>query len=221
MASSPPASGPETHGIGRVLAFFTLVVLIALAWFGYVLTRISPDLPKSLGEEAKVLPVPLEIPAFSLVDQDGNAFDRGRFEGRWSLVFFGYTYCPDICPATLQRLATVKDQLPADTQVVFVSVDPGRDTTERVAEYVQYFHDAFVGVTGEPEEIAKLTRAVGAYNQIAPGQEGASSYLVDHSVSLFVLSPEAELHALMQDPHEPEEFLGLYAQVQTMNRGSP
>ena len=217
---APPEPVPG-GGTGRALAILIGLVAAALLFFGYVLVRISPDLPTDLGQEAKVLPVPLEIPDFALVDHEGRPFDRSRLEGRWSLLFFGYTYCPDICPLTLQRLAAVQDALPEDTQVVFVSVDPERDSQERVAEYVAYFHPELVGVTGARTEIDKLARAVGAFNRRAEGGDDPESYLVDHAVSLFVIAPEARLHALMQDPHEPEPFLALYAKVQSQPRGTP
>ena len=220
MNAMPHREQPDGGG-GRAVAVAIGIVGAALLGFGILLSRLAPSSPTDLGEGVTLLPVPLEIPQFALVDHRGEPFDRSRLAGRWSLLFFGYTYCPDICPATLQRLAEVQDRLPNETQVVFVSVDPERDSQERIAEYVGYFHSALIGVTGSPTEIDKLARAVGAFHRKAPGDAAGEGYLVDHSVSLFLVDPGARLEALMRDPSNPQRFLRLLAKIESMNRGTP
>jgi protein SCO1/2 len=196
-------------------------VLVALAGFGVYLSTLSaPDVP-DLGEAGHVLPVPLELSRFELVDQRGQPFDRSRLEGRWSLLFFGYSYCPDVCPMTLQTLARVREHMDADaeTQIVFVSVDPERDTPERLAEYVAFFDPAMLGVTGEIGEVMELSRSAGAFHQKAEGENG-DEYLVDHTTSLFLVGPEAYVHAILHEPEDPQAFVDLLKQLRTIERSS-
>ncbi|MCG8590698.1 MAG: SCO family protein [Proteobacteria bacterium] len=216
-AAGPPSPGPDRTVLG-VLALLAGAVVV----FGVVLARVAPPTPPDLGDEVTVFPVPQPLPEFSLTDHRATRFDRTRVEGRWSLLFFGYTYCPDVCPFTLQNLAHVQrllsaraDPSPAAPQVVFVSVDPERDTTERLREYVGFFDPAFVGVTGEAEEIDRLTRGVGAFFEKEEAEANAG-YLVNHSALLFLLDPQARLRAVLDDPHDPEEFVRLLAAVQSL-----
>lgn len=198
------------------------VLLLGVVAFAAFLYGAVPAEAPDVGEGARVLPVPLEIPEFSLVDHRGRPFDRSRLLGTWSLLFFGYTYCPDVCPLTLQSLAPVQDALaevPPPVQVVFVSVDPDRDSPERLAEYVGFFHPELLGVTGEAREIERLTRAVGAFHEKADGGHGAD-YLVDHASSLFLVDPDARLHAVLEDPHDTGEYVALLSRVISAQRSS-
>jgi protein SCO1/2 len=139
---------------------------------------------------------PLTMPA--LVAADGSAFDAQRLQGRWSLVFFGFTSCPDVCPTTLQTLAAFARD-PASgidagrTQVVFVSVDPERDSRARIAEYLQSFDPRFVGVTGSPDALARFSAQAGA----GYAAMGAS---MDHSTSVFVVDPQGRLAGVLLHP---------------------
>lgn len=198
------------------------LVLAVLGAFAIVLWRSAPPAMPEFDEDVHVLPVPLEIPAFALVDHRGAVFDRGTLEERWSLLFFGYTYCPDICPITLARLAPVQDRLgsDADTRVVFVSVDPGRDDVARMSEYVAFFHSTLVGVTGPPDQIAALTGAVGAYNALQAPEPDADGYLVDHATSLFLVGPDARLHAILHEPDDPAAFVALLRRIQALDRSA-
>src|SRR5690606_14968452 len=122
----------------------------------------------------------------------GAAFTRANLEGRWSLVFFGFTHCPAICPNTLavmQQTKTALETLPLELQpqLVFVSVDPERDTPEKMHEYVRFFGPTLRGVTGAPERIAALTDALGVPVQRVPLPDGG--YTVDHSAAIFLVNP--------------------------------
>ncbi|HEX4911292.1 MAG TPA: SCO family protein [Permianibacter sp.] len=135
---------------------------------------------------------------FSLLDQHGQLFTNERLRGKWSFVFFGYTTCPDICPTTLTVFTQLYKQLPpalqADTQMVFATVDPERDTVAQLQQYMPFFHADFIGVTGEPAAVDAFARSFGvAYSKIP--QEGGS-YLVDHSVRVFLINPDGGRHAL-------------------------
>ncbi len=204
----------DTSPPGRIGVAIALALLSALAAFGALLWLSAPPPAPDVGEGGHVLPVPREIPAFALVDHRGEPFDRARLEGGWSLLFFGYASCPDICPMTLGSLARVQPLLPPDDapRVVFVSVDPARDSSERLAQYVAHFDPSFVGATGEPREIERLSGAMGAYFAEAEGG------LVDHASSLFLVDPQARLHAVLHEPDEPEAFVALLATVQAVER---
>jgi protein SCO1/2 len=144
---------------------------------------------------------PLSLPA--LVSADGAAFDAPRLRGRWSLVFFGFTSCPDVCPTTLQTLAAFARE-PAngvasgDTQVVFVSVDPERDSRSRIAEYLQAFDPRFVGVTGSPAAMELFSAQAGAGFAVS----GAA---MDHSTSVFVVDPQGRLAGVLLHPADAAE----------------
>ena len=159
---------------------------------------------------ATILPAGNELPEFALLDQDGAAVDRTAFEGQWDVVFFGFTNCPDICPATMTVLGQAKRELEAQgadplPRLVLVSVDPERDTPEAMARYIAYFGDGNLGLTGELEELSKLTDALGIFFQKAGTGDGA--YGVDHSTVVLVIDPQARLKALFTAPHEVANFV--------------
>jgi protein SCO1/2 len=159
---------------------------------------------------ATVLPAGNSLPAVTLLDHNGTAIDHTVFEGQWDLVFFGFTHCPDICPATLQILGQARKQLAADGQdplprIVLVSVDPERDTPEIMKQYVSAFGDDNLGITGELAEISKLTDALGIYFAQAPTSDGG--YSVDHSTVVLVVNPQGRFQALFSAPHQVENFV--------------
>lgn len=155
-------------------------------------------------QKATALPEPLPLPEFFLIDQAGEPFDRTRFLGRYSLVFFGFTHCPDICPATLQQLAITRDRLIAEDQaspdIVLISVDPERDTPALLAEYTAHFGAGVYGATGTTEELRKLTGALGIYFEKSPSGDG--SYSVAHSAVVLLIDPSAEFRAVFSAPHD-------------------
>lgn len=159
---------------------------------------------------ATVLPAPAPLPEFRLVDDDGREVGPEVFRGRWNLVFFGFTNCPDICPLTLQTLARARQQLAAAGEepvprVVLVSVDPERDTPERLAAYVDSFGEGNVGLTGDLTEIRRLTDALGVWFEKSGNTAGA--YGVDHSAVVIVIGPDARYRAVFSAPHEVDNFV--------------
>ncbi len=159
---------------------------------------------------ATILPVGNELPEFALLDQDGAPVGRAVFEGQWDVVFFGFTNCPDICPATMTVLAQAKRELEAQGQeplprVVLVSVDPERDTPAAMARYVAHFGDGNLGVTGELGELSKLTDALGIFFSKSGAGDGA--YGVDHSTVVLVIDPQGRLKALFTAPHDVADFV--------------
>lgn len=164
-----------------VLAFVAMVV----GSFTYKVFQTS-----AANIQALIYPTPKTLPAFELTAQDNTAFSQNQFVGKWSFVFFGYTFCPDICPTTLSDLSAIANDLPADvsakSQFVFVSVDPERDTVERMEGYVSFYHPDFIGVTGAADQIKTLSMSVGAvYMKVPMGD----TYQMQHSGRIFIIDP--------------------------------
>jgi protein SCO1 len=149
------------------------------------------------------------LPDFSLIDARGRSFGNAQLRGRWSLMFFGYTNCPDFCPATLTTLAAMEQHMraahaPAVPQVVFVSVDAKRDTPAQLAKYVPYFDPGFIGLTAADQpSIEALARKLGVAVVIQPRPDGG--YTVDHSGAIFVLDPRGRLAAILTGPFTPDD----------------
>lgn len=166
--------------------------------------------PHAAGQSAGFyLPEPLPLEPFTLVDHEALPFTRDRLEGRWTLLVFGYTHCPDVCPLTLAQVrdtrALLEQQSPAlDVAAVFVSIDPERDTPERVAAYVAAFDEDLIGVTGTAEAIAAFAGQLRV--KYAPTRRSSDGYLVNHSSSVALLTPRAELAALFSVPLRPERL---------------
>ncbi len=202
----------------------SLLALAAIAGFGLYSqsggASFTPIAPTNRMEGAALLSIPHLLEDFDLVDDEGRAFTPARLTGRWTLLFFGYTHCPDICPVTLQSLGDVMPLLSTgedheEPQVFFVSVDPENDSAERLREYVDFFHPAFVGVTGSPDEISAFALDAGAFFEVHERAEGEDP-LVSHASSLFLVDPKGRLAALLDAPGEPRRFAELFARVKVM-----
>jgi len=129
-------------------------------------------------------------------------------------MFIGYTHCPDVCPTTLttlqQTAKLMREQQLELPHVVFVSIDPARDTTEKLASYVSYFDKEFLGVSGETAELNKLTTSLAVYYAKAAGSSGdmnKDDYLMDHSAALMLINPQGQLQAYLNPPHSPEKII--------------
>lgn len=149
-----------------------------------------------------LLETPRDIGEFELVDHRGQPFTPSSLEGGWTMIFFGFTYCPDICPTTMAFLAELMRELEgtevADTDVVMFSVDPARDTVEQLAAYVPYFHPDFTGVTGEFLELFRVATAMNTPFRKVPGQD--ENYLVDHSANVVLINPRGDYHGFFKAP---------------------
>jgi protein SCO1/2 len=138
---------------------------------------------------------PLPMADFQLIDQHGADFRLSDLKGKLVLVFFGYTYCPDICPITLAEFKQIKENLAQQAdkvRFVFITVDPQRDSPEVLAKHLQNFDPQFIGLTGPEEELARVWKQFGAYREIRQ-VEGSQNYLVDHTVRIYVLDAEQNL----------------------------
>ncbi|QYK01521.1 SCO family protein [Shewanella psychrotolerans] len=154
-----------------------------------------------------------KLSPFQLTDQHGEVFNNDRLKGKWSLIFIGYTSCPDVCPTTMAKLAAAYQKLAStmDIQVVFVSVDPARDTQAKLLDYINFFNSDFVAVTASHASLLPLTRQLGfVYAMVGDGQ----NYQVDHSASMVLISPEGRRYATIK-PKARE--LGQLPQITTTN----
>lgn len=144
---------------------------------------------------------PRIIKDFELVNHHGDAFSLNSLEGKWTLMFFGFTYCPDVCPTAMSEIdefiSTLNADVQRNTQVVFVSVDPARDTVEKMATYVPYFNKDFIGVTGEFLEIKRLSGQLNiAFAKVPQGD----SYTIDHSANVAIINPYGHYHGFFRAP---------------------
>lgn len=147
---------------------------------------------------------PRDIKPFQLVDHNNNAFANENLTGKWTWVFFGYTSCPDVCPTTLQEINFVYDELKSaakETQVLLVSVDPQRDSVEKLSQYIAYFNEEFIAVRGDHGQLFPFARNIGLMYAIVDDVE-KESYLVDHSASLVLINPEGKIAAIFKPQHE-------------------
>jgi protein SCO1/2 len=174
--------------IGAVLA-----VLLSMGTFALLET----DTPDRTPVAGTLLEPPRPIADFTLIDQSGQMFNQEQLKGQWSLVFFGFTQCEGVCPMTLARLSQAVAQVEQAPTVIFVSVDTKRDAPEVLARYIRSFSDDFIGITGDPAEIDKLTQSLFAPYSITG--EGAN-YAVDHSSTVFLIDPDGRFAALFSAP---------------------
>lgn len=205
-----------------------LILIIALLGFagGIVASRLLVPDPALVVEPATAtwIKTPRPVPEFELLDHHGQVFDKTRLTGDWSWLFFGFTHCPDVCPTTLSDLDVVARQLAEredlePMKVVFVSVDPERDTIERLAAYVPHFNSAFVGVTGSAAQIGQLTANLGvAHQRVALSEtDDPDDYTFDHTAAVFLINPQGNLAGVFSSPHVPaqmvEDFLIISGQT--------
>ena len=160
-------------------------------------------------EYSTVLTKPIKLDEFLLTADDDSVFSNQSLKDKWSLLFFGYTHCPDVCPLTLHQLAQANkelaDKLNSTPNIIMVSVDPDRDTSEILQKYVRSFGENVSGVTGKNEELDKLTSQLGIFYN-ANKQEG-ENYSVNHSAAVILINKNAEFHAVFSAPHSIEHFV--------------
>jgi protein SCO1/2 len=185
-----------------------LGLLAAQAWFAH-----SPSAARPALKAARLFDPPRVLPAFSLRQSDGTPLVPGELKGHWTLVFLGFTHCPDVCPTTLAQLAGAQKQwavLPEATRprVLFVSVDPERDTPDAIGEYAHAFHRDTLAATADVPALETFARSVSMVFAKVPAGNGAPAdqYTMDHSASLAVLDPQGRLAGFIQPPFEPKDI---------------
>jgi protein SCO1/2 len=157
-----------------------------------------------------------ELPDFTLIDHQGRSFAPANLKGAWSFLFFGYTNCPDVCPATLSTLAALEKRLRAANtarpKVVFISVDAARDTPEQLARYVPYFDPEFLGATAKDQAtIEDVARDFGVVVLLTPHKDG--TYSVDHSSAIVVVDPNGRIAAILTGPFTTDALQADFKQI--------
>ena len=192
----------------RNVIFLLLILFSVTGIFTYFQSLPSLLEKKPSLITGKILVRPMEIDNFELIDQNNEVFNKKSLEGGWTVLFFGYTNCPDVCPTTIYKLAEIKngikEDLPsANFNTVLVTLDPDRDSSERLDEYVGYFDETMLGVTGTYENIQSFTSSLSVFYQRINKEEG---YDFNHTASIFVFDKDGSLFATMSPANTVEEI---------------
>jgi protein SCO1/2 len=199
-----------------------IVALLGGIWIGNLLVgRMGPGAPMP-DIQGAIYAEPRAIPPFQLTDHRGRALTLKDLKGRWTLIYFGYTYCPDVCPTTLATLSAAQKILTASgkdeqTAYLFISVDPARDTPERLASYTPHFSEQLLSATGEPEQLRRLSHALGVI-YIKVGDD-PDDYLMDHSSVVLVINPAGKLQAVLTAPHTVDRLVTDFTLVRDYYQG--
>lgn len=157
---------------------------------------------QSAPEGYQPLPTAIDLKDFTLYDHNGDDVTKQSFLGQWSLVFFGFTYCPDICPTTLGELNKTARLLGEQSpSIVMLSVDPERDTPDQLKQYIEYFNPAFRAWSGESAQISNIAQQMHIYFEKRPLEE---SYTMDHSAQIVLVNPQGQYVGFFPPPHKPE-----------------
>ena len=183
----------------RNIIFILLILTGITGLFTYFQSLPSLLEKKPTLVSGKILARPMEIDRFELKDQKNEVFNNKSLEGGWTVLFFGYTNCPDVCPTTIYKLAEIKNELEEDLSsssfnTVLVTLDPDRDSTDRLKEYIGYFDESMLGVTGTYENIQSFTSSLSVFYQRINKEEG---YDFNHTASIFVFNKDGSLFATM------------------------
>lgn len=153
---------------------------------------------------------PVTVSNFMLIDHMNRPFTQQSLKGKWTIIFFGYTHCPDVCPVSMHEMDKLISALPQNSSVmdqfqfVFVSVDPARDTPQYLASYVKYFNPLIVGATGEMDELKKFTSTLKI--KFSKGDGTATEYTVNHSSAMLLIDPKARYYARFPAPHDVDRI---------------
>ncbi len=199
--------------IRRQAVYFLIAILVIAAFASlYIFRKEAPPAPEIHGI---LLDTPKPLVTFALEDMNGRPFTDQSFLNHWSLVFFGFSSCPDICPLTMsvlnQAIDMIKEKGLPIPQVVFVSVDPERDTPEKLKQYVEHFNPNFIGVTGNERQLAEFSRQVGVVFEKVYIDE--NEYLVDHSGSIALINGNGAIHAIFTPPIDAQNIANDYANI--------
>ena len=186
----------------------TLVVLGTATW----ILIAGPALQRDVLEGAQgVIKAPPGIGGpIELVSSSGETVTEQSFKGKYALVFFGYSFCPDVCPTGLQNVASALDKLgdkSAEVVPIFISVDPDRDTPSQLAKYVELFHRSMIGLTGSEAQIKAVTKRFRVYYALRKDLD-PKDYLVDHSAFLYLMDPSWKLRAVFNHSASPDDIAG-------------
>ena len=209
----------QQQGIKKTLIVIGCFIVVV---FGLFVNRLSMDRilsPKELVANGAIMfSSPREIGEFDLLDHNEMEFTKLQLKGQWSLVFFGFTHCPDICPTTLAMMNKLAEFLvdtdyAVDTQFLMVSLDPARDKPEILKSYVEYFNTEFIGVTGEFLSIHRLVKQLNvAFQKVVTNAE-TGEYTVDHSGHIALINPAGHYNGFFKPPLDVDRMLMTYKSI--------
>lgn len=214
--------------VGICLAFVVLVLVLTYLRItrNNEAATMSPEALRELG--ALVYDKPVALSSFEFQDQYEQPFTQANLKGTWTLFFFGFTSCPDICPLTLTELSQFYRELESsgkniDTQVVMVSVDPQRDSTEKLAQYMGTFHPDFIGLNGSFEQVSKLAKELYIAHTPPPmlaedehaghGEMASEDYQIDHSGNILIINPEGLYQGFFDTAIQDDELTSAYKAI--------
>jgi protein SCO1/2 len=208
-----------------VVVFLVLIVALSIAVY-LKWQRANVDLSTVVDQSVmRVIPQAIPVPEFKLTRMDGKPFERKNLLGKWTFLYFGYTLCPDVCPTELTALAEVAELLRKEGvqswQEIFVSVDPERDTPEQLAKFVTYFDPKIIGATGTEAELRQMAKPLGVGWEKASlptaNDAASSSYLINHTTSILLVSPDATVIGVYPTPHDPNAMVDVFLKVINSN----
>lgn len=204
------------------IVFFVLIAALSLSVY-LKWQRANVDLMTVVDQSVmRVLPQAIPVPEATLTRMDGKPFTRKNLLGKWTFLYFGYTLCPDVCPTELTALAEIatllrKEGVESAWQEIFVSVDPDRDTPEQLAKFVSYFDPKIIGVTGSQTELSIMAKPLGVGWEKAAlptaNDAASTSYLINHTTSILLVSPDATVVGVYPTPHDPQAMVKAFLTV--------
>jgi len=195
----------------------TIAVCLAAVTIGFLLnTNKQSDVPQP-EISGFAFPEPTALADVELIDENEETLTEDYFKGNWTFIYVGYTFCPDACPMSLNILSKMYSDLDANkatdnVNALLVSVDPERDNPERLKEYVKYFDENFTGATGTEKNLASFAKQVSAVYSL-PKDRSTKDYLVDHSSSIILINPNAQVHAIFTPPQKPDLLAADYIKL--------
>ena len=201
------------------LAFLLAIAVAVTALIGW---RLSSDAVVKPPEEIEdyLFWQAKGLTEFKLIGANSKQLVLNDLKGKWSFIFFGYTHCPDVCPVTLGtmgkafKLLEQTSAVSQEIQGIFISVDPQRDTPESLKDYVSYFNNKFLGVTGEPAQLEAIARQMSALYTIHPKEpQKSDTYLVSHNSTIFLVDPQGRLYGRFPPPQTPQELAEVFVKI--------
>lgn len=210
-------------GIHKTVAVLLLVMALLLSMFVYKVLQPRVMSPKEMVNAGAIMfQLPREISEFQLSDKNGSEFSHQDLKGQWTFVFFGFTYCPDICPVTLALFDQLNTKLSEtsyadDTKFLLVSVDPARDTPEKLKEYVEYFNPSFEAITGDFVMTKRFANQLNvAFRKIVTNQD-TGDYTIDHGGNIALINPEGRYQGFYKPPLDVERMFITYQSFRLSN----
>lgn len=207
-------------GVGLLAMLFGLAMVLLLQRPPRPLT--DADLPAELQQHYLV--GTKTISGMDMTDHTGQPFTEARFKGRWTFVFFGFVNCPDVCPTTMLVMQQVWKKLPdaakADPkpQLLFISVDPDRDTQDKLASYVTFYHPEFIGARASHDKLDVVVRQFGALYGYEDGT-AKDNYTVLHSAQVLLVDPQGNMRAIFSSPLDPDKLANVFVKIREFHKG--